>query len=180
MENKIIKRAIEKSILILGFTLFLGIVLGVIFEKAIPSEYNFTILSEKDIYSNNITTLKQTIGYGFLSFGVYSVYFCFIFGRLVGQGVTILFSNYGINGIVYGFLPHAIIETASCICASVLSMFWWNIILNTFFKKNNILKKRILPKTFVIMTIIAVLTLFFCCLAAYIEYNITEMFWQNQ
>lgn len=180
MENKIVKHCIKKSILILSVAFLGGMILGMVLEKAMPSDYNFTILSEKDIYNNNITTLKQTIGYGFLSFGLYSVYFCFIFGKLVGQGMAILFGNYGINGVIYGFLPHAVIEAASCLCAAVLPMFWWNIILNTFLKKNNIVKKKIMFRTLVIMSVIGILVVSFCYLAAYIEYNVTEMFWRNQ
>lgn len=126
----------KKSVSILSMAFLGGIILGIVFEKTIPSEYNFIILSEREIYNNNISTLRQTIGYGFLSFGLYSVYFSFIFGKLIGQGVAILFSNYGTNGVIYGFLPHAVIETVSCLslwCLLILGKYKQNKIIIKFF-----------------------------------------------
>ena len=180
MENKTIKRCVKRSILLLSVAFFLGMIFGAVLEKTVPSDYKFTILSEEEIYTNNITALKQTIVYGFLSFGLYSVYFCFIFGKIVGQGLGIFFSNFGVNGVIYGFLPHAGIEAVSCLCAAVIPVFGWNIILNTFLKKSDIVKKKMVFRSIVIMLVTAVMVFLTCHLAAYIEYNVTEMFWQNQ
>lgn len=182
MENKIIRQCINKSILILSLVFLGGMIFGIVFEKVAPSDYNFVMLSEQDIYINNINALKRTIGYGFLSFGLYCYYFFFIFGNLIGQGGEILYGGYGTEGVIYGFLPHAVIETISCLLAALIPVFFWIVILNAFLKKNDmdISKKKVAFRSIFLIILTACAVFFTCRAAAYIEYNVTEMFWQNQ
>ena len=180
MENKIIATCLKRAVLIFVIAFLLGVSFGIIMEKIIPSNFQFTILSEKQIFQNNIATLLNSWKYGFLSFGLYSIDFGGLYGKTVGQGAEILFRNYGMNGIVSGFLPHAIFETICCLCAVILPIFGWNIVLNIFLKKNKISKWKVIPKILGIMVALVLLVILLCVVAAHIEYNVSEMHWMSK
>ena len=114
MGNRLILASLKKTILICVIAILLGIGIGIIIESNFPSNYQFAILYEEDIFQNNITVLFNSIKNGFISFGIYSLFFATSYGKIVGHGIVVLFRDYGMTGVVLGFFPHALIETSCC------------------------------------------------------------------
>ena len=177
MENKYIFKLLTKTILIIGVPLFGGILCGAGLEWFMPSEFCFTYLTQEEIYRNNQELLIKAILYGVVSFGLYSGYFIFTFGNIVGQALVLLYFNYGIEGIQAGFLPHAGIELISCIMSSIVPIFLWLLIFDTFIRKTELLRKKVVMRGMVILLLCIITMIALCYGAAYIESNITEMYW---
>lgn len=177
MENKHLIRTLFKSLAIIGIVFFIGVSIGVIFEYLIPSEFNFNYLSQEEIYNNNIISLFRTVTYGFVSFGLYAGLFIFTLGNIIGQALAVIYLNYGIEGVVYGFFPHASIELIACTFAATVPIYFWMMIFNTFVKKVELSKRKIIITSLWILVITVVMMCVLCKMAAYIECNITENYW---
>lgn len=177
--EKIVKRTCCRTILLILTLWVLGIIGGFVLEKIWPSEFSITILKDDEIFNNNFGILWRTMGIGLVSVSLWCVPFLCSVGGITGQSTKIIIENYGINGIIHGFLPHAIIEMLSCFCAAFVPIYSWQIILEGFIKKNNSDKRKIVISSLIILIMCILLMCACCLLAAYLEYNVSESFWKK-
>lgn len=177
MENKHVIKMLLKALVAISVIFIVGVLSGVVLECIMPGEFKFSYLSEEEIYNNNIKALFRAIIYGLASLGLYACIFIFTFGNVIGQALAVTFLNHGMEGVVYGFFPHAGVELISCIFAAVVSIYIWLVILNTFIKKVDLSRKKIAMKSVAVALVCIVAMCVLCKVAAYIECNITESYW---
>lgn len=177
MENKHVIKVLIRALGVICVIFIIGVISGVVLEYLMPSEFNFNYLSRQEIYNNNIESLFKAIIFGLMSLGVYACFFIFTFGNVIGQAMAVIYSNYGMDGVIFGFFPHAGVELLSCILSATVSIYFWLLIFNTFIKKVELSKKRVVLKSVTAVVVCIIAMWCFCYVAAYIECNITEGYW---